>query len=73
MLDIIKKQFNKILQCFIYTLIMCLIYGVWSYKAWNLWYVTLIIVVAIIGIGVTISYLWIKSEVKKETNIENKE
>lgn len=73
MLDIIKKQFNKILQAFIYTTIMCLIYGVWSYKAWSLWYVTLIIVVVIVAIGVVVSYLWIKSEVKKESNIENKE
>ena len=71
MLKILKEQFNKILQCFIYTLIMCLIYGVWSYKAWELWYVTLIIVVAIVGIGVVVSYLWIKSEVKKQSTVEN--
>lgn len=71
MLDIIKKQFNKMLQAFIYTLLLCLIYGIWSYKAWNLWYVTLIIVVVIVAIGVVISYLWIKSELKKESNIEN--
>ena len=72
MLKILKEQFNKVLQCFIYTLIMCLIYGIWSYKAWNLWYVSLMIVVAIIALGVTVSYLWIKSEVKKESTVENK-
>ena len=72
MFKILKEQFNKVLQCFIYTLIMCLIYGVWSYKAWNLWYVTLIIVIGIIALGVTVSYLWIKSEVKKESTVENK-
>jgi ABC-type polysaccharide/polyol phosphate export permease len=71
MLDIIKKQFNKILQAFIYTLLLCLIYGIWSYKAWNLWYVTLIIVLVIIGLGFVVSYLWIKSEVKKESTVEN--
>ena len=73
MLKILKEQFNRILQCFIYTLLMCLIYGVWSYKAWNLWYVTLIIVLVIIAIGFVISYLWIKSDIKKQDTVENKE
>ena len=76
MLTLIKEQFNKIIQALIYTALACTIYGVWSWKAWNLWYVTLLIIIAFIAVGVVISYFWIKSEVKqkeKETVIENKE
>ena len=72
MLKILKEQFNRILQCFIYTLLMCLVYGIWSYKAWNLWYVTLIIVLVIVAIGVVISYFWIKSGIKEKSSVENK-
>ena len=73
MLEVLKKQVFKIFQCLIYIILLCLIYGIWSYKAWELWYVTLIIVLAIVGLGVFVSYLWIKSVIKSETNIENKE
>ena len=72
MLEVLKKQFNKIFQAVVYTTLLCLIYGIWSFKAWNLWYVTLLIVVAIVAIGVVVSYFWIKSEIKKESSVENK-
>ena len=72
MLEVLKKQFNKIFQAVIYTTLLCLIYGIWSFKAWNLWYVTLLIVIAIVAIGVVVSYFWIKSEIKKESSVENK-
>jgi hypothetical protein len=72
MLEVLKKQFNKIFQAVVYTTLLCLIYGIWSFKAWNLWYVTLLIVIAIIAIGVVVSYFWIKSEIKKESSVENK-
>ena len=71
MLKILKEQFNRVIQCFIYTLLMCLIYGIWTYKAWGLWYVTLIIVLLIIGLGVVVSYFWIKTGIKEST-VENK-
>lgn len=74
MLNFIKEQFYKLLLCFIYTLIATLIYGIWSYKLWSLWYVTLIIVLVVISVGVVISYFWIKSEIKakqQENTIEN--
>ena len=73
MLEVLKKQFNKIFQAIVYTTLLCLIYGVWSWKAWNLWYVSLLIILAIIAIGVVVSYFWIKSEIKKESTVENKE
>ena len=72
MLEVLKKQFNKIFQAVVYTTLLCLIYGIWSFKAWNLWYVTLLIVIAIVAIGIVVSYFWIKSEIKKETTVENK-
>ena len=72
MLEVFKKQFNKILQALIYTILLCLIYGIWTWKAWNLWYVTLIIILVIIAVGIAVSYFWIKSEIKKETTVENK-
>lgn len=72
MLEVLKKQFNKIFQAVVYTTLLCLIYGIWSFKAWNLWYVTLLIVIAIVAIGVVVSYFWIKSETKKESSVENK-
>ena len=72
MLEVLKKQFNKIFQAVVYTTLLCLIYGIWSFKAWDLWYVTLLIVIAIIAIGVVVSYFWIKSEIKKESSVENK-
>ena len=72
MLEVLKKQFNKIFQTVVYTTLLCLIYGIWSFKAWNLWYVTLLIVIAIVAIGVVVSYFWIKSEIKKESSVENK-
>lgn len=72
MLEVLKKQFNKIFQAVVYTTLLCLIYGIWSFKAWNLWYVTLLIVIAIVAIGVVVSYFWIKSEIKKESTVENK-
>ena len=72
MLEVLKKQFNKIFQAVVYTTLLCLIYGIWSFKAWNLWYVTLLIVIAIVAIGVVVSYFWIKSEIKKESSVEYK-
>ena len=72
MLEVLKKQFNKIFQAVVYTTLLCLIYGIWSFKAWNLWYVTLLIVIAIVAIGAVVSYFWIKSEIKKESSVENK-
>ena len=73
MFTILKEQFNRILQCLIYTVLMSLIYGIWTWSLWNLWYVTLLVVLVIVAVGVVVSYFWIKSGIKKpETNIENK-
>lgn len=71
MLNFIKEQFNRLLLCLVYTVIASLIYGVWTWKLWQLWYVTLIIVLVIVAIGVVISYLWIKSDLKKQKQEQN--
>ena len=71
MLKILKEQFNRIIQCFIYTLLMCLIYGIWTWSVWHLWVVTLLIVVTIVVAGAIVGYFWIKSQIKSETTVEN--
>lgn len=80
MLELIKKNYLNILIAALYTLLADLVYGIWTYTAWRLWYVTFIIILIITSIGVTISYFWLRSEnkietkkvqeVKKEENIE---
>lgn len=80
MLELIKKNYLNILIAALYTLLADLVYGIWTYTAWRLWYVTFIIILIITSIGVTISYFWLSSEnkietkkvqeVKKEENIE---
>lgn len=66
MLEFIKKHFYNICITFVYTLLACLVYGIWSYSAWNLWYVTLIIVVLLVVVGSLCGYIWIKKEIQKQ-------
>ncbi len=62
MLEYIKKNYLTIIIVFFYTMIASLVYGIWSYSAWHLWYVSLIIILALVVAGITIGYFWIKSE-----------
>lgn len=71
MFEIFKQHFNKIFQVIVYTTLLCLIYGIWSWTAWNLWFVTMIIVLAIVAAGTVVGYFWIKSQIKSETTVEN--
>lgn len=64
MVELIKKNYVNICIASVYTLIACLVYGIWSYSAWELWYVTFIIVLAIVAIGFVIGFFWIRSEIK---------
>lgn len=66
MLVFIKKNYYYICLSFVYSLLASLVYGIWSYSAWHLWYVTAIIILVIFGVGSLICYLWIKSENKIE-------
>ena len=65
MLDFIKKHCYELMVTFVYTLLACLVYGIWSYSAWELWYVSVIIVIVILLIGVVCGYLWISIKNKK--------
>ncbi|MDE7264154.1 MAG: hypothetical protein K2N64_05795 [Anaeroplasmataceae bacterium] len=64
MLEHIKKNYVNICIAIVYTIIACLVYGIWSYSAWQLWYVTFIIVLVIIAVGFGIGYVWIHSEIQ---------
>lgn len=66
MLDFIKKNYFNLCLILVYIVIACLVYGIWTYSAWHLWYVTLIVVLAICGLGAFIGFLWLKSLNKKE-------
>lgn len=72
LLEHIKNNFLNICIAIVYTVIAALVYGIWSYSGWHLWYVTLIIVIAILGAGVTISYFWIRSEIRSKQKKEEK-
>ena len=66
MLELFKKYSYNIFITLAYTIIAALVYGVWSFNAWQLWYVTTIIVVVILAIGVFCGWLWIKHDSKKQ-------
>ena len=65
MWNFIKNNYFKLCIIIAYTIIACLVYGIWTYSAWTLWYVTLIIVIAICILGAVIGYIWLKSENKQ--------
>ncbi|MDE6047924.1 MAG: hypothetical protein K2F56_04775 [Anaeroplasmataceae bacterium] len=65
MLEHIKNNYVNICMAIVYTILASLVYGIWSYSAWHLWYVTLIIVIVIVGIGSVIGFFWIRSEIRK--------
>lgn len=74
MLKKLKDHYVNICIALMYAVIACLVYGIWSYSAWERWYVTFIIVVAIVVVSAVIAYFWIKSEDQAKTvnnEIEN--
>ena len=68
MFKFIKENYVNILTVFIYTLLASLVYGIWTYISWQLWYVTMFIVLLIVIAGIVIGYFWIKSEIKGKLN-----
>ncbi len=74
MKELWKKQYKSILLVIGYIIVAATVYGVWVEALWNLWYVDLLVILAIIALGVTIGYFYIKSEVNKEKiDVEKKE
>lgn len=71
MLDYIKKNYINLCIVLIYTVIACLVYGIWSYTAWHLWYVTFIIVLVITIAGGVIGYLWLRPAKEVEEKIDS--
>lgn len=70
MLDYIKKNYINLCIVLIYTVVACLVYGIWSYTAWQLWYVTFIIVLIITIAGAVIGYLWLKPTPQAKEEID---
>ncbi len=70
---IIKDNYINLCIALVYTVIASLVYGIWSYAAWHLWYVTFIIVLVITIAGCIITYFWIKSEHQKKSDVVVKE
>lgn len=68
MKDLWKKQYKNILLVLGYIVVACIVYGVWVHSVWKLWYVDFIVILAILAIGITIGYFYIKSELKNEKN-----
>ena len=73
MITLIKNNYVNICIALVYSVLACLVYGIWSYSAWHLWYVTLIVVLFILAVSAVISYFWLKSEImhKKEQSAKN--
>lgn len=67
----IKENYLNVCIAAAYTIIACLVYGIWSYKSWHLWYVTILIIVFIIIIGCVVGFIWIRSEIHKKQEIQN--
>lgn len=72
MFDLIKKYYLNILLVIIYTAIAMTVYIVWFDSLWHLWYIDFITGVIIFSIGCVLGYFYVKSEMKKNTNIDNK-
>ncbi len=72
MLEIIKRNYVNICIALVYTTLACLVYGIWSYHAWHLWYVSFIIVLLLTALGIVVGFFWIKSENKKK-EVQSKE
>lgn len=73
MKEIIKNNYKKLLLVLAYIVVACMVYGVWFNALWNLWYVTLITIILIVGIGILIGYFYIKPDIKKNENSIEKE
>lgn len=65
MMDLLKKHKIKLLISLAYIIVALLVYVVWFQILWQLWFVDVLVGLAIVAIGVLICFLWIKAEEKK--------
>lgn len=74
MKELWKTQYKNILLVIGYIIIAAVVYGIWLHSVLKLWYVDVLVVLAIVAIGITIGYFYIKSEMNKtKNNIEIKQ
>lgn len=74
MKEIFKNYYKSMILVLAYIIVASTVYGVWFHSIWNLWYVTVLTIVLIVGLGVLIGYFYIKSLIKKnENSIEKQE
>lgn len=73
--DLIKKQYKNLILIAAYIIAASLVYGIWFNSIWHLWYINLITVFVIVAVGCVIGYFYLKSEIKKQEQLEaeNKE
>lgn len=75
----VKEHKHELILTVGYTLTLAIVYMMWSYKAWNLIWVSVVIALLIIFIGCLFYYIWMlkltskKVEGEKEMNTKNEE
>ena len=72
-MEILKKIYKKLLLVLSYTVIASFVYGYWFHNLWGLWYVTLITIIAIFGIGALIGYFYVRNDLKPNDEIKEVE
>ena len=73
MKEIIKKYYTILLLAFVYTTVAITVYIIWFNSMWHLWFVNVIAGILIFGLGVVITYLYIKAKIDKEKKEEAKD
>lgn len=70
MINYIKKYYTIVLLDIVYTTVAIIVYIVWLESAFHLWYVNVIVALAIFALGFVIGYLYIKAKIDKEKKEE---
>ena len=73
MKEFIKKYYTILLLAIIYTTVAITVYIIWFNSMWHLWFVNVIAGILIFGLGVVITYLYIKAKIDKEKKEEAKD
>ena len=68
--DLIKKQYKNLILIAAYIIAAALVYSIWFNSIWHLWYINLITVFVIVTAGCVIGYFYLKSEIKKQEQLE---
>ena len=63
--EFFKRQYKNIIMVSIYLIMANVVYIIWLNDLWHLWYVDLLVCLAITSLGLFIGYKYIMSEEKK--------